>query len=108
MPKRAVKSTRAVVGGPPAATRLVRDGFPSTLHTTINRSPSASATLADSVAIAPVGGAHCRVIGAGQLTVGTVLWTLTEVEQVATQSLVSVTDALTWCEPTEKVVVRST
>src|SRR2546423_475070 len=98
--KAAVKSTRAVVGGPPAATALVWRAAPSTVHTTTSRPPSASATFTETVATAPVGEGEAKVIGAGQLMVGALFTnTLTALEQVAIHPLVSLTDALTSCEP---------
>src|SRR6266567_2703009 len=108
--KAAVKSTRAVVGGPPAATALVWRAAPSTAHTTTSGPPSASATFTETVATAPLGDAQFNVIGPGQLMVGA--WfsssRVTTVEQVATQALASVTEAVTWWAPTANSVVKST
>src|SRR6266581_4090754 len=107
--KAAVKSTRAVVGGPPAATALVWRAAPSTAHTTTSGPPTASATFTETVATAPLGDAQLNVIGPGQLMVGA--WCssrVTTVEQVATQALASVTEAVTWLEPTANSVVKST
>src|SRR6185295_16513899 len=101
--KLAAKSTRAVVGGPPAATTLVWRAIPSTVQTTTNALPLASATLTDTVATAPVGGAQFTVIGAsGQVIVGPLARTVTVVEQVAVQPFVSETVTTTSCGPTPK------
>src|SRR6266567_8610050 len=107
--KAAVKSTRAVVGGPPAATALVWRAAPSTDHTTTSGPPTASATFTETVATAPLGDAQLNVIGPGQLMVGG--WCgrkVTTVEQAATQTLASVPEAVTWWAPTANRVVKST
>src|SRR5947207_2728812 len=50
---------------PPAGTKLVRTGVPSTVHSMANGSPSASATFAERVVAAQPAEVHCTVIGAG-------------------------------------------
>src|SRR6266540_3660909 len=67
----AVKETVAAVGGPPAGTTVVWETIPSTVHTTVKGSPSASKTFTERVAwvIEP----QLKVTGAGQLMVGAVL-----------------------------------
>src|SRR2546425_5879930 len=72
-PNVVVKLTVAAVGGPPAATRLVRTVLPSTDKTTTNSSPSASVTWTDTVATKPVEELASNVAGVGQRTVGVVL-----------------------------------
>src|SRR5437762_631701 len=72
-PKEFVKLTLAMVGGPPAATRLVRTALPSTDTITISSSPSASATWTDTAATNPPEVSASNVVEVGQRTVGAVL-----------------------------------
>src|SRR5439155_1236518 len=88
---------------------LVWKAVPSTVQITINASPLALATMTETIATAPVGPAQFKVMGAAQLIVGAeLLLTVTVVEQLAEQPLLSVTITLIGCVPTEKKLVSET
>src|SRR5437016_834350 len=91
-----VKSTRAVVGGPPPITAFVWTRVPSMLQITSSESPLASATFTETIANAPAAVvAHLKMSGCEQITVGAVSCTVTVVEQVAMHWLESETVTVT-------------
>src|SRR5438094_3815360 len=63
-------TTLVAVGGVPAGIEFVWTGAPLTCHTTCKASPSASSTLTETEAGVPLGEAHSRAAGSGQVTLG--------------------------------------